>query len=70
MSGELQNSIHARHDYFSSLLQVVSGEPSGRLRSTLPDGDLNVVQQVDALLDQATDPQVLVRAYVGFQAYL
>ena len=52
-----------------ALRDVVLG-PRGSLRRTLPAAGLTPAQQVDVLVEQATDPNVLGRTYQGWAPWL
>ena len=49
--------------------KVVLG-PEDSLRRTLPDTNLSIEQQVDVLVEQATDPCLLGWAFPGWRPYL
>ena len=49
--------------------EVVLG-PAGSLRRTLPASGLSPEQQVDVLIEQATDPEILGRTYFGWRPWL
>jgi len=48
---------------------VVLG-PEDSLRRSLPSGGLSVEQQVDCLVEQATDPNILGRTYIGWAPFI
>ena len=52
-----------------ALREVVLG-PSDSLRRQLPEGGLTPAQQVDVLVEQATDPNILGRTYQGWAPWL
>jgi len=51
------------------LREVVLG-PADSLRRALPAAGLTVEQQVDVLVEQATDPNILARTYFGWKPWL
>ncbi|CAG2250822.1 PRKDC [Mytilus edulis] len=63
-----------RHIHFSKALKsfenVALGDPKDNIRSQLPDKGLSVEQQVAALIDQATDPNILGRTYAGWEPWM
>ena len=56
--------------YFKAYLTVLMGEKDVDIRSRLPASGLTVEQQVAALLNQATDPNILSRAYQGWEPWM
>jgi len=66
--GELQSSIHPdvkKPLSMSDLTDIVLGGRDS-LRRQLPERGLTVGQQVDVLVEQATDPNILGRTYLGW----
>ncbi|KAM6971354.1 DNA-dependent protein kinase catalytic subunit isoform 1-T1 [Tautogolabrus adspersus] len=55
---------------FSGMLSVVLGTEEHNVRARLPADGLPVEQQVDCLLDQAMDPNVLGRVWVGWEPWV
>lgn len=55
---------------FSGMQSVVLGTKEHNIRATLPAAGLSVEQQVQCLLDQAMDPNVLGRVYVGWEPWM
>ena len=51
------------------LRDVVMG-PSDSLRRSLPESGLTAAQQVDVLVEQATDLNILGRTYQGWSPWL
>jgi len=50
---------------------VASGDRSlGNVRSAAPRDKLSVDEQVDCLIDQATDPNILGRVWIGWKSWL
>jgi len=46
------------------------GDAADSVRATLPRTGLTVDQQVDCLVDHATDPNILGRAFVGLEPWM
>ncbi|XP_026183019.1 DNA-dependent protein kinase catalytic subunit isoform X2 [Mastacembelus armatus] len=55
---------------FKGMLSVVLGTKEHNTRARLPATGLSVKKQVDCLLDQAMDPNVLGRAWVGWEPWI
>ncbi|XP_056317923.1 DNA-dependent protein kinase catalytic subunit [Danio aesculapii] len=55
---------------YKGLLAVARGEEQHNIRARLADKDLTVEDQVDCLLDQATDPNILGRVWVGWEPWI
>ena len=53
----------------AALREIVLG-PGGSMRRTLPSTGLTPSQQVDVLIEQATDPNILGRSYHGWCPWL
>lgn len=68
---ELRSSVHANKAYTPALEAIVRGDPSRNIRARV-DGTIcaTVQEQVDCLLDQATDPNLLGRIFVGWQPWV
>jgi len=66
---ELDKSIHVNKFYYPELKKVVLGEPP-HIRSQTPEICSSVAQQIDCLIDQATDPNVLGRMYIGWSSFV
>ncbi|CAK6951979.1 LOW QUALITY PROTEIN: DNA-dependent protein kinase catalytic subunit [Scomber scombrus] len=54
---------------FSGMQSVVLGIAEHNVRARLPAAGLSVEKQVDCLLDQATDPNILGRVWVGWEPW-
>lgn len=52
------------------MLDVVRGLKEHNIRARKAEKDLSVEEQVDCLLDQATDPNLLGRVYVGWEPWV
>uniref|UniRef100_A0A3Q4AQN1 DNA-dependent protein kinase catalytic subunit n=1 Tax=Mola mola TaxID=94237 RepID=A0A3Q4AQN1_MOLML len=55
---------------FSGMQSVALGTKEQNIRATLPATGLSVEKQVDCLLDQAMDPNVLGRVWVGWEPWI
>ena len=53
-------------DYCRTLL----GDPKNNIRAKLPDQNLTTRQQVECLIDLATDHNVLVKTYAGWEPWM
>lgn len=69
MIKELQSTRHQNENYFENVKKVVKGHLS-RKRSQMGMGHLSLCDQTDALIDMATDPDVLGRAWTGWSPYV
>ncbi|KAJ7526251.1 hypothetical protein O6H91_17G090200 [Diphasiastrum complanatum] len=69
--GELQSSVHANKPYMQALESMVRGSLERNPRSRIVDKICKSVQeQVDCLIDQATDQNLLGRLWVGWQPWI
>lgn len=68
MLEELKLSRHYGQNYFPSLEEIVRGDHH-RVRANLGLGILPLCEQVDALIDMATDPDILGRTWSGWAPY-
>jgi hypothetical protein len=68
MLEELRLSRHHGQAYFASLEQIVKGDHH-RARAGLGLAILPLCEQVDALIDMATDPDILGRTWTGWAPY-
>jgi DNA-dependent protein kinase catalytic subunit len=55
---------------FKAFENVVLGDVKDNVRAELPNTGLSVEQQVAALIDQATDPNILGRTYGGWEPWI
>lgn len=53
-----------------SLEEVVLGNKGENLRADLGDNGLSTHQQVDVLLEQASDPNILGRTWIGWEPFM
>jgi DNA-dependent protein kinase catalytic subunit len=68
---ELWSSVHANKPYTGVLEAIIRGDPQRNARARVPGKVCRTVQeQVDCLIDQATDPNLLGRIYVGWQPWV
>ncbi|CAO3615261.1 unnamed protein product [Cunninghamella echinulata] len=61
---------HKEKQYFNHLEKVIVGDPNINIRAKVNDKCSNTVEQVQCLIDLATDPNVLGRTWLGWQAFL
>lgn len=61
---------HGKKDSYKDFEKVALGEKDTNIRAQLPDHGLTVEQQVAALIDQATDPNILGRTWVGWDPWV
>lgn len=55
---------------YKGMLAVARGKEQHNIRARLGDKDLSVEDQVDCLLDQATDPNILGRVWIGWEPWI
>lgn len=55
---------------FAGMQTVALGTREHNIRAMLPTSGLSVEKQVDCLLDQAMDPNVLGRVWVGWEPWM
>ena len=67
---EIRSSIHANKPYTSALEGIVRGDSSRNARARAGTVCQTVQEQVDCLLDQATDPNLLGRIFLGWQPWV
>lgn len=65
-SQELAESVHASNSYLKSLQQIVKGDAAVNIRARTGEICSSTKEQVDCLIDQATDPNILGRTYFGW----
>jgi hypothetical protein len=61
---------HSGKSYLKGLQKVVRGEKETNMRATVGDRCQNTLEQVQCLIDLATDPNILGRTWAGWQSYL
>jgi DNA-dependent protein kinase catalytic subunit len=69
MDQELQYSAHVGKPYFSALQNLVQGDASS-VRAKLPASGLSISDQLDSLIDHASDPNVLGRTWQGWAPFV
>ncbi|OAE24558.1 hypothetical protein AXG93_2415s1380 [Marchantia polymorpha subsp. ruderalis] len=68
---ELRSSVHARKPYSKALESIVRGSPDRNMRArTMGNICQSIREQVDCLIDQATDPNLLGRIWQGWQPWV
>uniref|UniRef100_A0A9J8AJD6 DNA-dependent protein kinase catalytic subunit n=1 Tax=Cyprinus carpio carpio TaxID=630221 RepID=A0A9J8AJD6_CYPCA len=55
---------------YKGMLAVAQGEKEHNIRARHNEKDLSVEDQVDCLLDQATDPNILGRVWIGWEPWI
>lgn len=72
MVRELADSIHYEKDYFPQLKSALVGKKDGYRFQILKQKKrcLDVEEQVDFLIDHATDPNILGRLWIGWSSYV
>ena len=61
---------HSKNAALNSFENVVLGDESENIRTQLPPTGLTEEEQVAALVDQATDPNILGRTWVGWEPWM
>uniref|UniRef100_A0A8C4NGJ0 non-specific serine/threonine protein kinase n=1 Tax=Eptatretus burgeri TaxID=7764 RepID=A0A8C4NGJ0_EPTBU len=61
---------HSTSSALCALLAVAKGDPTHNVRARLQDTNLSPEDQADCLLDQATDPNILGRTFVGWEPWM
>lgn len=67
---ELRDSVHATKDYIKELENFVMGDNFHNIRSTKNEKCISTQEQVEFLIDQATDPNILGRTWVGWASWI
>ncbi|XP_046420005.1 DNA-dependent protein kinase catalytic subunit-like [Neodiprion fabricii] len=60
-------------EYFNKYIDIINGTNNGlqvRVRSKKDDENLNIEEQIECLLDQATDPNILARTFYGWEPWM
>lgn len=55
---------------FKGMVAVARGFEQHNIRARLGETELSVEEQVDCLIDQATDPNILGRTYAGWEPWM
>ncbi|RUS72684.1 hypothetical protein EGW08_019554 [Elysia chlorotica] len=61
---------HSKREAFRSFVKVLMGDKKENARAELPAHGLTVEQQVTALIDHATDPNILGRTWGGWEPWV
>jgi DNA-dependent protein kinase catalytic subunit len=61
---------HSKKPAFHAMVSVLQGDKRENMRAQLPPTGLTAEQQVAALIDQATDPNILGRVYAGWEPWM
>jgi DNA-dependent protein kinase catalytic subunit len=67
---ELRESTQAARKYLPQIIRIARGDATENVRAKAKDKCVSVKEQVDCLVDQATDPAILGRAWVGWGPFL
>lgn len=70
MWNELNTSVHQKKPYLKALQGVVMGDARHNIRAQVKEKCESARQQVDCLVDMATDPNILGRSWAGWAAYI
>ncbi|XP_048384539.2 DNA-dependent protein kinase catalytic subunit [Stegostoma tigrinum] len=61
---------HEKSKAYASYVAVATGDKDHNVRARESEEGLSVECQVDCLIDQATDPNILGRVYMGWEAWM
>ncbi|XP_069777633.1 DNA-dependent protein kinase catalytic subunit isoform X2 [Narcine bancroftii] len=61
---------HEKSEVYKNYIAVTKGDERYNIRAREPDEGLSVEQQVECLIDQATDPNILGRVWIGWEAWM
>lgn len=61
---------HSKSKQSGKFIEVLKGVPELNVRARLPNDKLTEEQQVDCLIDLATDKHVLAKTYIGWDPWL
>jgi len=67
---ELQGSVHAKRPYLPYLEKITKGVPEDNIRARVGEQCSSVAEQVNCLVDLATDPNILGRMYGGWAPWV
>ncbi|KAK5584232.1 hypothetical protein RB653_005840 [Dictyostelium firmibasis] len=67
---ELSGSVHSGLPYERALSEIIKGDSKHNIRAKVNKVCSSVKEQVDCLIDQSTDPNILSRAWVGWNGAL
>jgi DNA-dependent protein kinase catalytic subunit len=68
MMNEIKATKHAKAKYSRNLESIVRGDES-RVRRSMRENNLPLADQVDCLIDMASDPNILGRSWTGWGPY-
>lgn len=66
----LSGKIAAYPEYLAGYLRLVAGETQHNVRTRLAEDGLTAEEQVQCLLDMATDPALLGISWTGMQPWI
>ena len=61
---------HSNKLWFDSIIKIAKGDPNHNIRAKACQKCFSVKEQVECLIDLATDPYVLGSMYVGWQSWV
>ncbi|EGG13650.1 DNA-dependent protein kinase subunit [Cavenderia fasciculata] len=67
---EILSSVHKGQIYEKNLLEITHGDQNTNIRSKTPKICKSAKEQVDCLIDQATDLNILGRTWAGWSSWL
>eukprot|EP01125_Pyxidicula_operculata_P008002 TRINITY_DN2699_c0_g1_i1.p1 TRINITY_DN2699_c0_g1~~TRINITY_DN2699_c0_g1_i1.p1 ORF type:complete len:2900 (-),score=828.74 TRINITY_DN2699_c0_g1_i1:54-8009(-) len=67
---EVSTSIHYKKPYYNNIKSIVLGDSKTNIRARVQEKCASAKQQVDCLVDQATDPNILGRSWGGWAAFI
>ncbi len=71
MISELKDgSVHSDGAYIKALNSIILGDPAFNVRAKVKERCGSTKEQVDCLVDQATDPNILARTYAGWAPWI
>jgi DNA-dependent protein kinase catalytic subunit len=70
MQEELRLSQHAQKPHFQAALQLIAGDPSHDIRAQTAANNLSISDQINVLIDHASDPNILGRTWQGWAPFI
>eukprot|EP01118_Nematostelium_gracile_P006497 TRINITY_DN2088_c0_g1_i1.p1 TRINITY_DN2088_c0_g1~~TRINITY_DN2088_c0_g1_i1.p1 ORF type:complete len:348 (+),score=104.46 TRINITY_DN2088_c0_g1_i1:28-1044(+) len=67
---ELKDSVHSAGYFLKNLNNIVLGDKEHNIRARVGEKCASTKEQVDCLVDQATDPNILARTYSGWAPWI
>ena len=61
---------HSKSPEYKALEAILKGDPAYNKRAKVGDRCSSVEEQVDCLIDHATDPNILGRTWVGWEPWV